>query len=169
MWIRFEAGTPAIGEAIGLGAAIDYLSTIGMQKIHAYEVKWIICSIIVIQERHNTTLWGRNMLLSLTIGVALFSRVLMKWVPCSSLKYQLGPILRFAIYAKQLLFETECISRGLFNPQKGSKQNLMDLVDILTKLRDLFNETPFHSVAHICFLILLSQRTRILYKEFIFM
>ncbi|KAL7099009.1 hypothetical protein ACP275_09G055000 [Erythranthe tilingii] len=35
---RFEAGTPAIGEAIGLGAAIDYLSGIGMQKIHAYEV-----------------------------------------------------------------------------------------------------------------------------------
>lgn len=41
MSIRFEAGTPAIGEAIGLGAAIDYLSTIGMQKIHDYEVKWI--------------------------------------------------------------------------------------------------------------------------------
>ncbi|CAK9184855.1 unnamed protein product [Ilex paraguariensis] len=35
---RFEAGTPAIGEAIGLGAAIDYLSEIGMQKIHNYEV-----------------------------------------------------------------------------------------------------------------------------------
>ncbi|KAG7010312.1 Cysteine desulfurase 1, chloroplastic, partial [Cucurbita argyrosperma subsp. argyrosperma] len=34
---RFEAGTPAIGEAIGLGAAIDYLSEIGMQKIHTYE------------------------------------------------------------------------------------------------------------------------------------
>lgn len=36
--IRFEAGTPAIGEAIGLGAAIDYLTAIGMQKIHEYEV-----------------------------------------------------------------------------------------------------------------------------------
>ncbi|GLT81807.1 hypothetical protein SLE2022_002390 [Rubroshorea leprosula] len=35
---RFEAGTPAIGEAIGLGAAIDYLSEIGMQKIHDYEM-----------------------------------------------------------------------------------------------------------------------------------
>jgi cysteine desulfurase/selenocysteine lyase len=34
---RFEAGTPAIGEAIGLGAAIDYLSGIGMQRIHEYE------------------------------------------------------------------------------------------------------------------------------------
>ncbi|KAL2482082.1 Cysteine desulfurase 1 [Forsythia ovata] len=36
---RFEAGTPAIGEAIGLGAAIDYLSGIGMQNIHDYEVE----------------------------------------------------------------------------------------------------------------------------------
>ncbi|KAK1587522.1 hypothetical protein Q3G72_013818 [Acer saccharum] len=36
---RFEAGTPAIGEAIGLGAAIDYLSAIGMQRIHEYEME----------------------------------------------------------------------------------------------------------------------------------
>ncbi|CAM8949644.1 unnamed protein product [Rhodiola kirilowii] len=36
---RFEAGTPAIGEAIGLGAAVDYLSRIGMQRIHDYEVE----------------------------------------------------------------------------------------------------------------------------------
>ncbi|MED6222917.1 Cysteine desulfurase 1, chloroplastic [Stylosanthes scabra] len=35
---RFEAGTPAIGEAISLGAAIDYLSGIGIQTIHDYEV-----------------------------------------------------------------------------------------------------------------------------------
>lgn len=36
---RFEAGTPAIGEAIGLGTAIDYLSGIGMQQIHKYELE----------------------------------------------------------------------------------------------------------------------------------
>ena len=34
---KFEAGTPAIGEAIGMGAAIDYLQAIGMQRIHAWE------------------------------------------------------------------------------------------------------------------------------------
>jgi cysteine desulfurase / selenocysteine lyase len=34
---KFEAGTPAIAEAIGLGAAVDYLTNIGMDKIHAYE------------------------------------------------------------------------------------------------------------------------------------
>ena len=34
---KFEAGTPAIGEAIALGAAVDYLTDIGMDKIHACE------------------------------------------------------------------------------------------------------------------------------------
>jgi selenocysteine lyase/cysteine desulfurase len=34
---RFEAGTPPIAQAVGLGAAIDYLSAIGMDQIAAYE------------------------------------------------------------------------------------------------------------------------------------
>ena len=34
---RFEAGTPPIAQAIGLGAAVDYLSWIGMERIAAYE------------------------------------------------------------------------------------------------------------------------------------
>lgn len=34
---KFEAGTPAIAEAVGLGAAVDYLSDIGMAEIHAHE------------------------------------------------------------------------------------------------------------------------------------
>ncbi len=34
---RFEAGTPAIAEAIGLGAAIDYVQAIGLDNIAAHE------------------------------------------------------------------------------------------------------------------------------------
>lgn len=34
---RFEAGTPAIAQAVGLGAACDYLSSLGMDNIQAYE------------------------------------------------------------------------------------------------------------------------------------
>jgi cysteine desulfurase/selenocysteine lyase len=34
---KFEAGTPAIAEAIGLGAAVDFLSGIGVQAVHAHE------------------------------------------------------------------------------------------------------------------------------------
>ncbi len=35
---RFEAGTPPIVQAIGLGAAIDYVNSVGKPRIHAHEV-----------------------------------------------------------------------------------------------------------------------------------
>jgi len=38
---RFEAGTPAIVEVIGLGAAIDYVSAIGMDNIAAHEANML--------------------------------------------------------------------------------------------------------------------------------
>ncbi|EAC2635334.1 cysteine desulfurase [Listeria monocytogenes] len=34
---KFEAGTPIIGGAIALGAAIDYLAEVGLENIHAHE------------------------------------------------------------------------------------------------------------------------------------
>jgi cysteine desulfurase/selenocysteine lyase len=34
---KFEAGTPAIAEAVGFGAAVDYLSSVGMDAIAAHE------------------------------------------------------------------------------------------------------------------------------------
>ena len=36
---RFEAGTPPIAEAVGLGAAVDYLSSIGMEAIAEHETQ----------------------------------------------------------------------------------------------------------------------------------
>jgi len=38
---RFEAGTPAIVEAIGFGAACDYVARIGLDAIHAHEAKLV--------------------------------------------------------------------------------------------------------------------------------
>jgi cysteine desulfurase/selenocysteine lyase len=34
---KFEAGTPPIVEAVGLGAAVDYLSVLGMDNVHRHE------------------------------------------------------------------------------------------------------------------------------------
>jgi len=34
---KFEAGTPAIAEAVGFGAAVDYLTSVGMENISAHE------------------------------------------------------------------------------------------------------------------------------------
>lgn len=36
---KFEAGTPPIAEVVGLGAAVDFLSAIGMEAIHKHEME----------------------------------------------------------------------------------------------------------------------------------
>lgn len=36
---KFEAGTPAIGEIIGFGTAVDYLTTLGIESIHQFELE----------------------------------------------------------------------------------------------------------------------------------
>ncbi len=34
---KFEAGTPSVGDAVALGAAVDYLQSIGMESIHQHD------------------------------------------------------------------------------------------------------------------------------------
>lgn len=49
---KFEAGTPNISGAIGLGSAIDYLKAIGMTQIHDYEqelVSYVLPKLIAIE------------------------------------------------------------------------------------------------------------------------
>lgn len=55
---KFEAGTPAIGEAIALGSAIDYLTQIGMDKIHDYEQELINYLMTKLQDLPELTLYG---------------------------------------------------------------------------------------------------------------
>jgi cysteine desulfurase/selenocysteine lyase len=55
---KFEAGTPAIGEAIALGAAVDYLSAIGMDKIHAYEEELTAYLFEKLQQIPNLKIYG---------------------------------------------------------------------------------------------------------------
>jgi cysteine desulfurase/selenocysteine lyase len=38
---KFEAGTPAIAEAVGFGAAVDYLTRIGMDEIASHEQEMV--------------------------------------------------------------------------------------------------------------------------------
>ena len=55
---KFEAGTPAIGEAIALGAAVDYLTAIDMDKIHAYEQELINYLMAALMEIPDITIYG---------------------------------------------------------------------------------------------------------------
>ncbi len=55
---KFEAGTPAIAEAIGLGAAVDYLNTIGMERIAAHEHEIVAYALEVLTEIDGLKIYG---------------------------------------------------------------------------------------------------------------
>lgn len=48
---KFEAGTPPIAEAIGLGAAVDYLEGLGMEAVRAHEVSLTAYALRTLTER----------------------------------------------------------------------------------------------------------------------
>ncbi len=55
---KFEAGTPAIAECIGLGAAVDYLSAVGMDAIQAHEHEIISYALERLEEVPGLTVFG---------------------------------------------------------------------------------------------------------------
>ena len=55
---RFEAGTPAIIEAIGLHAAIDYVAAIGLGSIHAHESSLVKQCRDALTSINSVTLYG---------------------------------------------------------------------------------------------------------------
>ena len=55
---KFEAGTPNIASAIGLGAAIDYLEKIGIQTIHEYEQAIVAELLPKLQQIDGLTIYG---------------------------------------------------------------------------------------------------------------
>ncbi|MGI8724251.1 MAG: cysteine desulfurase [Methyloceanibacter sp.] len=56
---RFEAGTPAIVQAIGLGAAIDYVKSVGRDRIAAHEDALIAYAMQRLGEMNWLTIFGR--------------------------------------------------------------------------------------------------------------
>ncbi len=56
--VKFEAGTPAFVEAIGLGAAVDYLSAIGMEAVRTHEKETVAYAIERMSEVPGATIIG---------------------------------------------------------------------------------------------------------------
>ncbi|EAC4316503.1 cysteine desulfurase [Listeria monocytogenes] len=55
---KFEAGTPIIGGAIALGAAIDYLAKVGLANIHAHEQALASYAIEEMSKIEGITIYG---------------------------------------------------------------------------------------------------------------
>lgn len=47
---KFEAGTPAIAEAVGFGAAVDYLTNVGMDAVAEHEQEMIVYALERLEE-----------------------------------------------------------------------------------------------------------------------
>jgi cysteine desulfurase/selenocysteine lyase len=55
---KFEAGTPAVGDAIGLAAAIDYLTSLGMDRVLAHEQAVVGYALDRLAEIPGLTIYG---------------------------------------------------------------------------------------------------------------
>jgi cysteine desulfurase / selenocysteine lyase len=55
---KFEAGTPAFAEVVGLGAAVDYLEALGMDEVRAHEVAVLERAIPALEAVEGVTVHG---------------------------------------------------------------------------------------------------------------
>ena len=55
---KFEAGTPNIAQVIGLGAAINYLMNIGLDKVHSHEQSLLHYALNALEKNEDVTLYG---------------------------------------------------------------------------------------------------------------
>jgi len=71
---RFEAGTPAVGEAIGLGVAVEYLTALGMDRVREHERELTAYALERLREVPAITIYGpqdpelRGGVISFTLG-----------------------------------------------------------------------------------------------------
>ena len=55
---KFEAGTPKIAQVIGLGAAINYLMNIGLDKVHSHEQSLLHYTLNALEQNEDVILYG---------------------------------------------------------------------------------------------------------------
>lgn len=71
---RFEAGTPAVADQVGLGAAVEYLSGLGMASIRQHELEVLAYALEKLPEVPGIHMYGptnleeRSAVVSFTLG-----------------------------------------------------------------------------------------------------
>lgn len=125
--LRFEAGTPAIAEAVGLAAAIEYVSTIGMNRIAAHEAD--LLAYATAQLYH---IPGLRMIGTAPEKAAIISFVMAGAHPSDigTLLDQHGIAVRTGSHCAQPLMKRFCLSGGTVRTSFGL-YNTYDDVDRL--------------------------------------
>jgi cysteine desulfurase / selenocysteine lyase len=135
---KFEAGTPAIAEAVGFGAAVDYLSSLGMDAIAAHEYEITEYALERLEEVPGVKLFGPSA--ENKGGVAAFTLDGVHPHDVAQILDQDGIAIRAGHHCAQPLHEkfglpaTSRASFYLYN----TKQEVDLLVNGIYKVKELF-------------------------------
>jgi cysteine desulfurase / selenocysteine lyase len=136
---KFEAGTPAIAEGIGLGAAIDYLNQFGMEAIRHHEIELTRYALGQLSEVADLTLYGprkaeeRGSAISFNLG-EVHPHDLATFLDREGIAVRAGNHCAQPLTEYLDLTATTRASMYIYN----SPQEVDALVDALTKARKVF-------------------------------
>ncbi|WP_398585263.1 cysteine desulfurase [Streptococcus suis] len=137
---KFEAGTPNIAGAIGLGAAVDYLMEIGMEAIQAHEAELVNYVFPKLQAIPGLTIYGSQDLSKRTGVIAFNLDDLHPHDVATALDYE-GVAVRAGHHCAQPLLRylqvpaTVRASFYIYN----TKADCDKLVEALIKTKEFFN------------------------------
>jgi cysteine desulfurase/selenocysteine lyase len=136
---KFEAGTPSIAEAIGLGAAVEYLSTIGMHLIAEHESELIAYTLERLDEVPGIAVFGPSA--EYKGGVASFTFHDIHPHDVSQILDRYGVAVRAGHHCAMPLHEkfgyvaTSRASLYLYN----TKEDVDRMIEGLYKVKEIFN------------------------------
>jgi cysteine desulfurase / selenocysteine lyase len=135
---KFEAGTPAIAEAIGLGAAVDYLKTVGMEAVAEFEHEIGAYAIDRLSEITGLTIYGpdasqKGAVVSFTLG-DIHPHDVAQILDRDGIAVRAGHHCAMPLHQKYGLPATTRASFYLYN----SKEEVDLLADSLEKVKRMF-------------------------------
>jgi len=136
---KYEAGTPNVSGAIGLGAAVDYLRGIGMQNVHDYEKEITSYALDRMRQVEGLTIYG-PMDVGRRVGVVSFNLGDIHPHDLASILDEDGVAIRSGHHCAQPLMEfldLPATSRASFYIY-NTKEEVAVFVDALEKARKLF-------------------------------
>lgn len=137
---RYEAGTPNVSGAIGLGAAVDYLRKLGMENVHDYEKEIASYALHRMAELEGLVVFGPKSV-ERRVGVVAFNLGDIHAHDLASIMDEEGVAIRSGHHCAQPLMEflnvpaTSRVSFYVYN----TKEEVDVFVNVLEKARKLFS------------------------------
>ncbi len=139
---KFEAGTPNIEGVIGLGAAVDFLSEVGMEDIHRYEQRLLAKAMEGLKQLKKIDIHGPSSISNRSSALSFSMRGLESHGLAKMLSNRYNIMLRSGYHCAQPLHEAMSVSQSarasfyLYN----TEEEIDELVNALQMMSDFFTK-----------------------------